>query len=167
MTTSDVDGTIPALFGVDVSKFQGKPDWAQVKAAGVTFALAKVSEGRTYLDSSYAYNKAAIPAAGLVPGAYHYLYWSTAYTTDAAWGGQAEWFVRNADPNAIHALDVEMRAPAGQFLNVRAWVERYRQLMPGHDAEGNGWSTRPPRQARDLELGITTKRLPTMTTLAR
>jgi lysozyme len=132
MTTPDADGTIPALFGVDVSKFQGKPDWAQVTAAGVTFALAKVSEGRTYLDPSYTYNKAAIPAAGLVPGAYHYLYWSTAYKTDADWGGQAEWFVQNADPNAIHALDVEMRAPAGQSLNVRAWVDRYRQLLPGH-----------------------------------
>lgn len=125
-------GAIPALLGVDVSQFQGRPDWARVRRSGVTFALAKVSEGRTYLDPSYPYNKTAIRAAGLVPGAYHYLYWSSAYTTDALWGAQAEWFVRNADPNAIHALDVESRAPAGASVNVRAWVHRYRQLLPTH-----------------------------------
>jgi lysozyme len=108
------------LLGVDVSAFQGAPDWPKVKASGVSFAFAKVSEGRSYRDPQYERNRAGIPAAGLVPGAYHFL----VRTSPAA--DQADWFCRWADPHAMHALDVEARGP----LDVRGFVQRYRQHYP-------------------------------------
>jgi hypothetical protein len=67
------------IFGPDVSQYQGKPNWYSVRTAGLKFGIYKVSEGRTFLDPSCAYNKAAIPAAGLVAGGYHYLYYSSEY----------------------------------------------------------------------------------------
>jgi lysozyme len=117
------------LYGVDVSSFQGSPDYVKVHAAGVAFVIAKATEGLGYTDPTYTRNKAAIPAAGLVPGAYHFL----RGTHDGA--SQAEAFVRAADPHAIHALDVECLADVRKFnrhLDVPGFVKRYRQLLPGH-----------------------------------
>jgi lysozyme len=117
------------LYGVDVSSFQGSPDYAKVKAAGVAFVVAKATEGLGYTDPTYTRNKAAIPAAGLVPGAYHFL----RGTHDGV--SQAEAFVRAADPHAIHALDVECLDDVRKFnrhLDVPGFVKRYRQLLPGH-----------------------------------
>jgi lysozyme len=117
------------LYGVDVSSFQGSPDYAKVHAAGVAFVIAKATEGLGYTDPTYTRNKAAIPAAGLVPGAYHFL----RGTHDGA--SQAEAFVRAADPHAIHALDVECLDDVRKFnrhLDVPGFVKRYKQLLPGH-----------------------------------
>lgn len=107
------------LLGVDVSEFQGRPDWARVKAAGITFAFARVSFGTTKLDSSYQYNRRSIPAAGIVPGAYHFLTNTSSVVT------QADTFCRTVDPNAMHALDVEFAS-----LDVSGWVRRYRTHFP-------------------------------------
>ena len=64
--------------GVDVSKWQSppntsqEPDWPQVKAAGRGYAVARVSDGATYLDPNFDGNWAGIKAAGLVRGAYQF-----------------------------------------------------------------------------------------------
>lgn len=111
---------MPVRLGVDVSEFQGRPDWRSAHAAGVVFAFARVSFGTTKTDNSYAYNVQAIPAAGIVPGAYHFLTSTSSVVT------QADHFVRLADPKAIHAVDVEQNAA----LDVTGWVRRYRQHYP-------------------------------------
>ena len=109
------------LLGVDVSEWQGRPDWHRVRASGVVFAIARVSFGATHNDRSYAYNRASIPKAGLVPGGYHFL-------TGAYPAAQADLFCANVDPAAIHVLDVEYAA-----LDVQAWVARYRRHFPDHE----------------------------------
>jgi lysozyme len=117
------------LFGVDVSSFQGSPDYAKVHAAGVAFVVAKATEGLGYTDPTYARNRKAIPAAGLIPGAYHFL------RGTHPGNEQAEAFVKAVDPHAIHALDVECLADVRKFnrhLDVPGFVKRYRQLLPGH-----------------------------------
>jgi hypothetical protein len=123
------------LFGPDVSQYQGKPDWPKVRASHTSCRIGgyKVSEGRTFVDPSHAHNRAQAPAAGLVPLAYHYLYFSDEYAANPAlWAAQADWFVKNADPAAIHVLDVEAPATAGHHLGVREWVARYRMRLPSH-----------------------------------
>ena len=56
--------------GIDVSKWQGAIDWAQV-ASTQAFVIARVSDG-TYLDTWFDSYWPAIKAAGLVRGAYQY-----------------------------------------------------------------------------------------------
>lgn len=108
------------LLGIDVSEFQGQPDWPAVAGSGLAFAIARVSYGSGYTDRSYGWNRPRIPSAGLVPGAYHYL-------TGEPVAAQADLFCSLADPAAVHALDVEASA-----LDVAGWVARYRTHFPGH-----------------------------------
>jgi GH25 family lysozyme M1 (1,4-beta-N-acetylmuramidase) len=58
-------------FGVDVSEFQGHPDWRQVKDAGRVFAYARVTYGAAHVDAAIAYNWPSLHDAGLWRGAYH------------------------------------------------------------------------------------------------
>jgi lysozyme len=41
--------TLP-IHGIDVSRWQGKIDWASVRAAGTQFAFIKATEGGNHLD---------------------------------------------------------------------------------------------------------------------
>jgi GH25 family lysozyme M1 (1,4-beta-N-acetylmuramidase) len=58
--------------GVDVSTYQGTVDWASVHGSGRDFAFARVSDGTTTPDDTFATNWAAIKAAGMVRGAYQF-----------------------------------------------------------------------------------------------
>lgn len=62
----------PTLQGVDVSYYQGTINWSSVKAAGRTFAFARVSDGVNYPDSKFATNWPAMKKAGIVRGVYQY-----------------------------------------------------------------------------------------------
>jgi GH25 family lysozyme M1 (1,4-beta-N-acetylmuramidase) len=125
--------TSGVLFGPDCSQYQGRPAWGTVYASGCRLGFYKGTEGRTFEDSSHQYNRAAVKAAGLVPGVYHFLYYSDEYATNPSlWAAQARWFVSRADPDALHFLDVEAAAAAGHHLGVREWVTEYRRLLPGH-----------------------------------
>ena len=58
--------------GIDVSHFQGTVNWSAVKAAGITFAYAKATDGNTYTDPLFKTNWPAMQAAGILRGAYHF-----------------------------------------------------------------------------------------------
>jgi lysozyme len=61
------------LTGVDVSNHQPDVDWEKVKAAGHSFALAKVSEGLGTPDTVFGKGRwNAMRDAGLVRGVYHF-----------------------------------------------------------------------------------------------
>jgi len=61
-----------AIWGVDVSHYQGNVDWSAVRAGGASFAFCKASEGTTTVDPRFADNWQALEAAGLMRGAYHF-----------------------------------------------------------------------------------------------
>jgi lysozyme len=69
-------------FGVDVSSFQGHPDWAQVRAAGKVFALQRATVGTTLRDASFPTNWRQTRALGLRRGAYHVAVFGEANPTD-------------------------------------------------------------------------------------
>lgn len=74
-----------ALFqnGIDVSRYQGSINWAQVAAAGKQFAIVRVgssNSGGLYVDPYFLQNVNGAHAAGLRVGAYYYTY---ARTRDA------------------------------------------------------------------------------------
>jgi lysozyme len=58
--------------GIDVSHYQGRIDWPQLRGEGLSFAYVKATEGGDVTDPSYAENVAGARAAGLKVGAYHF-----------------------------------------------------------------------------------------------
>ena len=126
------------IYGVDVSAYQGTVDWAKVKAAGISFAFAKATQGTTYTASNWAHNETEMIklGAGFVPGAYHFL---SATTAPEA---QAEYFVsRLKHPESLAvALDVERysdgstRRPTA--AQAKAFVTELDRLLPGKPVLG-------------------------------
>lgn len=114
---------------VDVSSAQhpgGKPiNWGQVKAAGVTTALIKATQGQHYANPFFHQDVAGAQKAGLEVLAYHY-----AGFTDAA--VEAAWFMTVAGPLAS-ILDVETSNDVAwmrQFLGTLVLASN-RQLVYG------------------------------------
>ncbi len=62
------------LQGADVSSYQGTIDWAQVAAAGLSFSIAKATEGLTVQDADFQANWTGMKQNGLVRGAYHFFH---------------------------------------------------------------------------------------------
>jgi lysozyme len=58
--------------GIDVSEYQGTVDWPSVKAAGIAFAIARISDGNLHVDPTFAANWPAMQSAGLVRGGYQF-----------------------------------------------------------------------------------------------
>ena len=67
----------PVIFGVDVSKWDGKIDWKQVKDSGIHFAMVRVGyrtldSGTLYEDPYAKYNLKEAHANGIKVGAYFF-----------------------------------------------------------------------------------------------
>jgi lysozyme len=60
------------LEGIDVSSWQGKPDWAAVAAAGYAFGIVKATEGLDYINPDFLYDWNGMRGAGMVRGSYHW-----------------------------------------------------------------------------------------------
>jgi lysozyme len=60
------------IYGIDVSNHQHQINWNDVPASGVQFAIAKASEGVTFVDRWFGRNWSEMKRVGLVRGAYHY-----------------------------------------------------------------------------------------------
>lgn len=59
--------------GIDVSSYQGKPDWAEVAKAGYKFAILRIHQ-KTGTDSSFEYNYKGCKSNGILVGGYKYSY---------------------------------------------------------------------------------------------
>lgn len=58
---------------IDVSSYQGKPDWGRVKSDGVVGAIIRIRNSKG-VDTSWEHNYSGCGANGLVRGAYRYSY---------------------------------------------------------------------------------------------
>jgi lysozyme len=65
------------LIGVDVSHHQGPIVWSDVRAAGISFAFIKATEGVTFTDPAFAEHWRGAARAGVVRGAYHFFTFCT------------------------------------------------------------------------------------------
>ena len=59
--------------GIDVSSYQGKPDWSKVAKVGYKFAILRIHQ-KTGVDSSFEYNYKNCRSNGLLVGGYKYSY---------------------------------------------------------------------------------------------
>ena len=92
------------VHGIDVSRWQGDIDWPTARAAGVSFAWIKATEGGDVADPMFRAHWDGAGRAGVRRGAYHYFY----FCRPAA--EQARWFIRHVprDSGALpHVLDME------------------------------------------------------------
>lgn len=74
-----------AVHGIDVSRYQGEIDWERVRAAGISFAYIKATEGGDVLDVRFLDNWAGAKQAGVPRGAYHFYYFCRSAAEQAAW----------------------------------------------------------------------------------
>jgi GH25 family lysozyme M1 (1,4-beta-N-acetylmuramidase) len=115
--------------GIDVSKWQGVIDWAQVAAAGKKFAIAKATEGVGYEDPTWDRNKLQARANGLVVGAYHFARPSNNPVVEA------DWFVNTAGYERgmiVPTLDLEATGglgPTALTAWTRAWLSRVNERL--------------------------------------
>ena len=58
--------------GIDVSYWQGAINWPKVAAAGIKFAIVRVGDGDSYVDSRFAENWAGTKANGIIRGTYQF-----------------------------------------------------------------------------------------------
>lgn len=97
---------LPLINGIDVSIWQGKIDYEQVKNNGIDIVYIRSSEGRSYVDPYYLTNYNNAKENNLKIGFYHYL---TATTLNEAIE-QADFFVSlvgGLKPNCKLAMDFE------------------------------------------------------------
>ena len=118
--------------GIDVSTYQGYPDWERVASDGVEFAVIKASQGRaessdSYLfrDSKFVYNITNATAAGIPCGVYHYF---TAQT-NAECDREVEFFLAQIAPyrdkiKLWAAIDVESKYLTGLSLKALTGLVR-------------------------------------------
>ena len=67
------DDSPGVVWGVDLSSHQGNISHAQIRREGYSYAICKATEGTYFTDTYYAKNARDAQAAGLIPGAYHFL----------------------------------------------------------------------------------------------
>lgn len=116
-------------FGVDLSHYQGKPNWAKVKAAGVKFALIKSTEGATGKDEQFINNVKGAKQVGIPVGYYHYARPENNHP-DAEVNNLLTATKDYPDPVFGYILDIE--GEAAQKLGktfVTSWCRMFLELM--------------------------------------
>lgn len=83
--------------GIDVSHWQGKINWKQVRADGRTFAFIKATQGTKRVDPQFVTNARGAKAAGLLIGAYHFV----DATSSAAAREEAQHFVKTLESAGV------------------------------------------------------------------
>lgn len=92
--------------GIDVSRWQEKIDWTQVKSAGIQVAYLKATEGTTHVDKMLKTNYQNAKKAGIKVGFYHFFRAKNEQNARE----QARHFVntvKGMQNDLKHALDIE------------------------------------------------------------
>ncbi|HEY7659904.1 MAG TPA: GH25 family lysozyme [Actinomycetota bacterium] len=151
-------GTLP---GIDVSHHQDEIDWAEVAGSGVRFAVAKATEGRTFVDPRYEENKVGAMTNGVAFTAYHFARPDDT-PNDAV--READHFldVAGLEPgNLIPALDIE-RTGGLSDAEITEWILEWLDhvterlgVRPMVYTSPNGWLTRTGDTTAVAEAGYT------------
>lgn len=95
--------TMP-IQGIDIARYQEKPNLRATYASGIHFVFMKATEGKDYIDPHFYENWQRAKAAGIPRGAYHFMTWCSSAADQAAWFAAKV----PADPDALPpVLDLE------------------------------------------------------------
>jgi lysozyme len=104
---------------IDVSHHNANPDFGAAQAAGILGVIQKATQGFSFVDPTFAGHRAAIAAAGLRFGAYH-------FGTGGDGVEQADFFLStvNPQPGDLLVLDFEANrtGPSMSLDQARAFV---------------------------------------------
>ena len=123
------------MHGVDVSNGRVTIDWPRVRAAGVSFAFIKATEGADHSDSGFQRHWYGAAQAGVPRGAYHFYY----FCRSAA--EQARWFIANVprERGALPpVLDLEWNHQSRNCrlrpepATIRAEMQSFLQIVTRH-----------------------------------
>ncbi len=123
-----------AIKGIDVSYWQGQPDFTKVVAAGYEFCGIKLTDGHTIETSTDHAQSVAAKAAGLKIFFYHF---GHPENTDHSATDEANFFVsvirKNSIPTAdmipaldveqVYAKNVEVKIPSS--VSLEAWIQEF------------------------------------------
>lgn len=158
METAQPAGALP---GIDVSHHQGVIDWSQVAGSGQRFAIAKATEGRTFVDPNYAFNKAGAEVSGFVFGAYHFARPDDT-PNDAIIDADHFVDVAQLEPgNLIPVLDIERTGGLSQAQLTQwilTWLSRVTERLgvrPMVYTSPNGWEARTGNTTAVADAGYT------------
>lgn len=150
-----------SLPGIDVSHHQDTIDWSQVAASGQAFAIAKATDGRTFVDPNYAVNKAGAAANGIAFTAYHFARPDDSIEDAVA---EADHFVDVAqlEPgNLLPVLDIERTGGLSQAevtTWILTWLSRVTERLgvrPMVYTSPNGWDVRTGDTTAVADAGYT------------
>jgi GH25 family lysozyme M1 (1,4-beta-N-acetylmuramidase) len=150
-----------SLAGIDVSHWQETIDFSQVAASGVSFVIAKATDGRSSEDPMYAIYKADATANGLAFTAYHFARPDDTPNDAIA---EADHFVDVAQlgpGNLIPALDLERTGGLTQTQLTQwilDWLGRVTERLgvrPMVYTSPNGWKTRTGDTTAVADAGYT------------
>jgi lysozyme len=117
-----------ALRGIDVSEFQGQPNYDQLKGE-LDFVIIRASFGTARQDHDFTYNRDNARRVGLLRGFYHYAY--PEYTASPE--SEAEFFVQQVSPlqpGEWLVLDMEETSYQGDLVDwSRRFLVRVEQLV--------------------------------------
>lgn len=129
------------LLGIDVSSHQGAPDYAAIRAAGYSFAVAKLTGGDQYVNPYFPQQMAGARAVGFPFGIYHYDGEPTIHTGTP--DAEAAWLLAHLPspfPDDVFlALDAEESATRDPTRYARWWqlvtaaTRRRKMLYTYHD----------------------------------
>jgi lysozyme len=129
-----------AVHGTDVSRYQSDIDWPTAKAAGISFAFIKATEGGDRVDPMFAQNWDATRANGIPRSAYHFYYFCRPAIE------QAQWFIRNVPKEAgtlPHVLDMEWNHLSPSCKLRPNWQVVHREMKVFLDAIERHYGQRP------------------------
>lgn len=111
------------LEGIDVSYYQGQPDWDAVAGSGLSFAITRVNHG-DFMDPEFDTNWAAIRDVGMIRGAYQY------FDPGGDPVAQAMVFIDRVGvlgpgdlPGVIDVESTDGLSPSAVSANVETWIE--------------------------------------------
>ncbi len=100
------------MYGIDVSEYAKRVDWAAVRISGKTFAFIRATEGASVKDETFERNWSVSKTNGIIRGAYHFFH---PLTSDPV--KQAQEFLKTMGPlepgDFPPVLDVEATDGAG------------------------------------------------------
>ncbi len=148
-----------ALKGIDVSSFQKQIDWAQVKAAGIDYAMIRTGYGSDdwvkQKDAYFEQNYAGARANGIKVGAYHYSYATT--PEEAREEAQMALHILNGRPlDYPLAFDIEDKCHAGlSAAQIAAIVNAFCSTVEaaGYDTAVYSYSNFVKSKLTDPSLG--------------
>lgn len=117
------------LAGIDVSNWQRQIDWLAVAGTGKAFVFAKATEGTTFTDVTFPFNRSGAVVAGMRFGAYHFALPSGAADPQVVSSAiaQADYFLSVAQPRRaelLPVLDLE-RSGGLSVTRLTLWVQTW------------------------------------------